>query len=248
MIVSEKIFERETKTAKLLQCGNHIVSYTKNGSDKKNIVLIHGWAQSKKTWKKVIPRLEKEFTVYAIDLPGFGMSSRLSHVISLEEYADVLFLFTKQLGLHKFIILGHSFGGKVSTVFANKYPKCIKKIILYSSGIGNLNKHVTLLSKILRLGLKLSSVSTLGLRFSFLLFDKTHKDTNFLQKILAIKQPILLIYGRYDILAPVYQGYFIKKQLGNSKLVIFNNSTHIAHKEESRRFVYELKNFIRDDN
>lgn len=248
LLASEKVLERDTSHATFIKCGEYNISYAKSGSGKKIIVLLHGWGQSKKTWQNIIPELEKQFTIYTVDLPGFGNSSRPPKLISVEDYADIIYLFSKNLQIRTFTMLGHSFGGKISAILAYKYPKHVDKLIFYSSSIGLAqNEPVSPISKLVKFILKITSIHTLGVSLSFLLFDNTHNNINFTRNILRVKQPVLLLYGKYDILAPVFQGYFIKKKLPNSSLVIFNKSTHLAHKEEANKFIDTLIRFIQND-
>src|SRR6478735_326424 len=52
------------------------VHYAVTGDGEHAVVLLHGFADNHATWNRVVPRLAVEHTVIAIDLPGFGASTR----------------------------------------------------------------------------------------------------------------------------------------------------------------------------
>ena len=54
------------------------------------VVLVHGWASSSFSWRRVIPHLSQRFRVIALDLPGFGLSQRLPGGLDLEPVRDCL--------------------------------------------------------------------------------------------------------------------------------------------------------------
>ncbi|MEI6690106.1 MAG: alpha/beta fold hydrolase [Thermoleophilia bacterium] len=59
------------------------VSMTKNSNPA--LVLVHGLGSAGTIWKSLIPALEKDFTVYSIDLPGHG-EARLGAEFSLKKF------------------------------------------------------------------------------------------------------------------------------------------------------------------
>jgi len=100
------------------------------------VVLIHGFASGLGLWVHNIKDLSKHHKVYAIDLPGFGRSSRKpflgkTHQEAEEYFVDALEAWRKSVGLEeKFVLIGHSFGGCVSGLYGIKYPSSISKLIL----------------------------------------------------------------------------------------------------------------------
>ena len=107
-------------------------------SDNVPIVLLHGFGGGVGLWSLNLDHLSRERPVYAIDLPGFGRSSRpifsLDHEEAENEIIDMIEEWRKEIGLDRqFILLGHSFGGFLSSSYALKYPKYIKKLVLIDS-------------------------------------------------------------------------------------------------------------------
>src|SRR5579872_3007101 len=95
------------------------------------IVLLHGWPQSWYEWRKLIPHLSGRFTVIAPDLRGLGDSSR-----PLEGYdkktvaADLWELLSGPLGLRRFHLVGHDWGGPTAFALAAAHPEAIRSLTI----------------------------------------------------------------------------------------------------------------------
>ena len=98
------------------------------------LVMIHGFGVGLGMFVKNFDDISKHTDVYAIDLLGFGRSSRPNFSRRPEEiiqqYIQSLEDWRAAVGLDKFILLGHSFGGYLSTWYALKHPGRIAKLIL----------------------------------------------------------------------------------------------------------------------
>ena len=114
---------------------NHLRTIeSSNKSDRLPLVLLHGMGGGVGLWVMNIDSLSEKQKVYAIDLLGFGRSSRPKFpkdaleaekvfVQSLEEWR-------KMVGLEKFILLGQSFGGYLACSYSISYPDRVKHLIL----------------------------------------------------------------------------------------------------------------------
>src|SRR6056297_2953103 len=96
------------------------------------ILILHGWGSSLVSWKKVQKELVNDgYKVYCPDLPGFGKSEKLSEAWNLDDYCKWVIDFCKFYNLNDLIIIGHSFGGRL-TIKINQagFKERIKKNIL----------------------------------------------------------------------------------------------------------------------
>jgi pimeloyl-ACP methyl ester carboxylesterase len=101
---------------------------TGNGSD---VVLLHGLASSLAFWYPgtVLP-LRQHHRVTAYDLRGHGYSSRPPAGYTHMNMADDLAGVVDRLGLKKFHLVGHSFGGLISISYARRYPHRLRSLVL----------------------------------------------------------------------------------------------------------------------
>jgi abhydrolase domain-containing protein 4 len=98
------------------------------------IVLIHGFAAALGFWLQNIDFLAQDNPVYAIDLLGFGKSSRPNFAEDADEielqYCESIERWRKAMNIPEMILLGHSFGGFLSTSYAMRYEQHILHLIL----------------------------------------------------------------------------------------------------------------------
>ncbi|WP_407268789.1 alpha/beta fold hydrolase [Radiobacillus sp. PE A8.2] len=111
---------------------NIYCEYLLNG--KPPIFLIHGFVSSTYTFNQIMPLLAENFSVVAIDLPGFGRSEKSAKFIySFSNYAEIIEGCMKHFSLKNVILVGHSMGGQVALYTAKKIPQKVKKLILLCS-------------------------------------------------------------------------------------------------------------------
>jgi pimeloyl-ACP methyl ester carboxylesterase len=86
------------------------------------LVLIHGIASRWQVWNPVLPRLELERDVIALDLPGFGASPMMPHdePPSIGALADAVIELFDELGLERPHVGGNSLGGWLSLELAKR--------------------------------------------------------------------------------------------------------------------------------
>ena len=84
------------------------------------VVLIHGVGSQWQVWEPVIPALERERDVVALDLPGFGGSPSLpiGTVPNAAALADAVAAFLDEIGVERPVIGGNSLGGWVGLELA----------------------------------------------------------------------------------------------------------------------------------
>jgi len=80
------------------------------------VILLHGFPESHRTWRGVVPLLEDEFRLVMPDQRGFAASDR---PLEVEEYhadklIDDIFALAEALGIERFALVGHDWGGAIS--------------------------------------------------------------------------------------------------------------------------------------
>ena len=89
----------------------------KNG---KAIVFLHGWGQNIEMMEPIANPFIKSHRLIILDLPGFGKSEEPKSVWSLEDYVEMIHSLLDSLDIKKPSLIGHSFGGKLSIIYASK--------------------------------------------------------------------------------------------------------------------------------
>ncbi|KHG34223.1 alpha/beta hydrolase [Sulfurospirillum sp. MES] len=96
----------------------------------KAILFLHGWGSNKESMKHAFSKTFPYCTHLYLDLPGFGDSSIEERVLNSQEYAAIVNAFLDALSIRPWMIVGHSFGGKVATLL---HPEIL--VLLSSAGI-----------------------------------------------------------------------------------------------------------------
>lgn len=98
------------------------------------LLLLHGFASSTYTFHRLLPLLAQHFSVYAIDLPGFGRSEKSkSFRYSFKNYASLVRGCLDYFQLEKVSIVAHSMGGQIALYTAKMVPDKIDKLVLLCS-------------------------------------------------------------------------------------------------------------------
>lgn len=106
------------------------IAYVDEGNSDDVIIFVHGLGSYLRAWEKNISDLKSDYRVIAVDLPGYGKSSKELHDGTPEFYADVIKQLMDKLNIESANISGHSMGGQASITMALKYPERVKNLIL----------------------------------------------------------------------------------------------------------------------
>lgn len=104
------------------------------------VVLLHGYAQTSRMWRPLMPGLANNHTVIAPDLRGFGESSTPADGYSKKAMAQDIHALVKSLGYPRVRIVGHDIGLMVAYAYAAQYPSEVDRIVLMDAflpGVGD---------------------------------------------------------------------------------------------------------------
>lgn len=108
------------------------------------IVLLHCFSCSIAWWQRMIPLLDRDHRVVALDLRGFGGSEKPASGYSIEDQASFVAEALKRLHVHRAAVVGHSLGGTVATALAEVPGDYVSRLVIidqapderFSKGIG----------------------------------------------------------------------------------------------------------------
>jgi len=207
------------------------------------LLILHGWGSRSNNWQRVGEILTKNgIKVIIPDLPGFGQSDKPTIAWNLDDYCDFVEEFVKILGLEKFSILGHSFGGALAVKCGLKFPEKMDKLFLASAACFRRKtpkkRFLYILSKIFP-SCFLSS-SLLRRAFYRFIVKSDYPSVNGIIKeiyLKVIKQdlsdvlsqiqiPTVIICGEKDNITPLNDAKIINQKIKDSKLEIIPNVGH----------------------
>lgn len=106
------------------------ISYEIVNKDKEDYILIlHGWGANKELMLKAFKKAFINLKQIYVDIPGFGNSS-IVLPLTTKDYANIINIFIEKMQKLPFVIMGHSFGGKIATLLNPK-----RLVLLSSAGI-----------------------------------------------------------------------------------------------------------------
>jgi pimeloyl-ACP methyl ester carboxylesterase len=92
------------------------------------VILLHGYTQTSRMWKPIIPVLAEKFTVIAPDLPGIGDSDIPADGLDMKMAAIRIHALAKSLGVEKARVVGHDIGLMVAYAYAAQFPAESEKL------------------------------------------------------------------------------------------------------------------------
>ncbi|MGH8093256.1 MAG: alpha/beta fold hydrolase [Chthoniobacterales bacterium] len=94
------------------------------------LLLLHGYAETSRMWKPIMPRLAEKFTVIAPDLPGIGDSAIPANGLDMKTSAIRIHALARKLGVEKARVVGHDIGLMVAYAYAAQFPTETEKLVV----------------------------------------------------------------------------------------------------------------------
>lgn len=94
------------------------------------VVLLHGYTQTSRMWRPIIPQLAEKFLVIAPDLPGIGGSGIPQKGLDMKSAAITIHALVKSLGIGKASVVGHDIGLMVAYAYAAQFPSETAKLVI----------------------------------------------------------------------------------------------------------------------
>ena len=117
----------EPVTARDTTIDNVQLHYLTAGHGPATVILLHGFAETSRMWRPIIPTLAEKFTVIAPDLPGIGDSS-IPDKIDMLEAAKKIHALARSLKIDKARVVGHDIGLMVAYAYAAQFPNETEKL------------------------------------------------------------------------------------------------------------------------
>jgi 3-oxoadipate enol-lactonase len=100
------------------------------GQGEPNLVFLHYWGGSSRTWEEVIAQLENQHRSIAVDHRGWGESDAPAQGYGISDLANDAQSVIAALELRRYVIVGHSMGGKTAQLLASRRPAGLAGLVL----------------------------------------------------------------------------------------------------------------------
>lgn len=99
------------------------------------VVFLHGFPESHRTWRSLAPKLQDRFYLVMPDQRGFAGSDRPQDekAYRTETLIDDIFGLADALGLERFALVGHDWGGAIAWAAALKRPERLTRLAIINA-------------------------------------------------------------------------------------------------------------------
>src|SRR5215217_94645 len=221
------------------------------------LLFLHGWSSNWQIFLLNIAAFMRTHRCLAIDLPGFGASEMPAEPISMRGYAKTVDAMCDALGVECVSVVGNSMGGFIGAELALSYGTRVDRLVLVSAA-GLSTEHVVRRRRLRRAGMqwvirypeKLSVplAQELVLSFGkpgFVPALKALLEYSYRERLPQIETPVLIVWGRNDLLVPVGDALHYQSLIGdNARVVVFEDTGHAPMLERPSRFNELLRGFL----
>lgn len=220
------------------------------------LVFLHGWGQNIEMMQMLGEPFKKEHRIVIIDFPGFGQSEEPKKVMNVSDYTNIVEELLNKLKIENPILIGHSFGGRVSVKFASRNK--VKKVILLSPALRGHDKK-GFKTKIFKILKKVPVIKNLEGWAKNHMGSRDYKAASpMMKQVLVrvvnedlsndakkIKSPVILIYGDMDSEVPEEDTKEYERLIEDCGLILYEGCTHYAYLERLNQTINIIRNFIK---
>lgn len=229
------------------------------------VLILHGWGCSKDTVQSITEHIAKTHRAYALDMPGFGETPPPNEIFGIEQYTQVVEKFCRKLNIENPILIGHSFGGRISILFSSR-NQTSKVMLVDAAGIvpkRTLKYHIKVRSyKIYKKLLPLfvgkqeaerrieerrnrsgSADYRAAQGIMRAVFVKiVNEDLKYVMP--KIKAPTLMIWGELDTATPLSDARTMEKLIKGSGVAVMKGCGHYSFLDNPRQFFAIVDAFL----
>ena len=218
------------------------VRYVEAGAEHGGVplVIVHGYNGSCDYWyPQTVLGLAERRHVIAVDLPGNGLSGKLS-AHNMETLSGFIVRFIETLGFEQADLMGHSMGGLLAIAAATARPDRVRSLVLVdSAGLPDLVRHLWLVPVV-----ALADSSMRQWRFypTFIKIGmraRTKRECLEMVSKVSIREalsrlelPVFVLWGEKDRVVPVEHGYYMAKHIAGAKLAVVEGVGHMPFYEK----------------
>jgi len=235
------------------------------------VILIHGLADNSAIWDSVIPALAVRFRVIVVDQIGFGRSDKLLLNYRVSTLVDFLDGLMSELKIQRASLVGNSLGGWVAAAFALAHPERVERLVLSDAAgyaglaktmdpralhalrlasrediryLGPLTFHDKRFYEDIDLAFKERVTAGDSYTVAQLLDAMIRGDDVLDNRLQAINQATLVLWGRDDKLIPLSFGERFHQEIAGSQLRVIDHCGHMPQVECPKEFATAMLQFL----
>lgn len=239
-------------------------------SNKKILVLVHGFLSGKDYWRKQAI-LGDYADIITAELPGYGHRFNETVCSSINEFAKSVIKQINRQTTTNFDLLGHSMGGMIAQEVVRLIPKRVDKLVLFGTGpIGDIpNRFEPIDESLLKANINsYQSEMEKAVASWFLNYAENAdyneaiemaklanfeaycgglnamKEWNGVKHLNEIQQNTLIIWGNKDRTYDITQQQLFNDNIENSQIITVEDSAHNTHLEKADEFNTFVKEFL----
>ncbi len=238
------------------------------------LILLHGYADSWRSFERMLPYLPDSIHTFAITQRGHGDASRPTTGYRIPDFTEDLEAFLNAVHIKAAVIAGGSSGGFIARRFAIDHPQCTLGLVLVGSpltlgdkpGVMEVwNSTISKLTDPINPGFVREFIESTfaqsvpnefidtlvneSLKVPARVWKETFKgllEDDTFKELNKIKAPTLVIWGNKDsVVTRNDQETFVAK-IADSRLVIYPNAGHAIYCEEPTQVASDIMTFVKD--
>lgn len=217
------------------------------------VVLVHGLVISSRYMEPLAGILGRHFRVLAPDLPGFGESDKLRHVLDVDELADALALWLAASGIARAAFIGNSFGCQVLAALAVRHPAVVDRLVLQGPTVDPAARNLVVqfwrdivngrreprpMGPLARIDYAKAGLRRALATARILIRDRIEA------RLPLIAAPTLVLHGSRDPVSPQQWAEAATRLLPNGKLVVVDGGTHTLNYTYPDEFAAAIMPFL----
>lgn len=207
-------------------------------------------------WRRNVPALADHYSVYLVDLPGFGSMRSFHRPFVLSEAISWLLQWMEAVGLKQAHLVGHSMGGYMCLWIAAHRPEYVRRLVLVAPTGLSLKRSLVgnffpLLQAVFHMvpgfwPVLIYDSARAGpvtlLRAAQDLLSKDIQDD-----LKCIRAPTLLVWGTHDRLVPPTLAAVLQKEIADARLLLLKKAGHVPMFDRPQEFNAALLAFLEEE-
>ena len=219
------------------------------------LLFLHDWVGSWRYWIPAMQAASISFRAYALDMWGFGDTSKNPEYYPLAQQVALIDGFMEHMGIGKLALIGHGLGAVVALAFANSKPTLVDRVMItgfpmQGSAVNprlRASPPLELVDWLLGRGPEVEPVRLETAKADPRAIQSSLDDlqnTNLLDLFMKMPLPCLLVHGVNDPVVEIPTQENLASLPERSHYIIFDQSGHYPMLDEATKYNRLLNDFL----